>query len=144
MAAATGEQEKEEIKLDEDKMTQFSKLISEKEFTRFQEYLQNLNERSIEKSSLFTFDESIDDKNIRSQIHLLFKQTENFETDTLMEGDSRRIRIFLKHCLSANKRKKMNIVNRKTDAEKEAPQYLQIVIQKQNMDTMQAVHYIAK
>jgi len=121
MAEVTGEQEKEEIKLDEEKMTQFSKLVSEKEFARFQEYLQNLNEGAIEKSSLFTFDESIDDKNIRSQIHLLFKQTENFETDTLMEGDSRRIRVFLKHALSANKRKKMNIINRKSDAEKEAP-----------------------
>jgi len=73
MAEVTGEQEKEEIKLDEEKMTQFSKLVSEKEFARFQEYLLNLNEGSIEKSSLFTFDESIDDKNIRSQIHLLFK-----------------------------------------------------------------------
>lgn len=47
-------------------MTQFSKLVSEKELARFQEFLQNLNEGSIEKSSLFTFDESIDDKNIRS------------------------------------------------------------------------------
>ena len=144
MVAVTGEQEKEEVKLDEEKMAQFSKLVSEKEFERFQEYLQNLNDGSIEKSSLFTFDESIDDKNIRSQIHLLFKSTENFETDTLMEGDSRRIRVFLKHCLSANKRKKMNIINRKSDAEKDAPQYLQIVIQKMNIDTMQAVHYIAK
>ena len=125
-------------------MTQLAKLISDKDFQRFQEYLQNINEGAIEKSTLFTFNESIEDKNIRSQVHLLFKSTESFETDTLMEGDSRRIRVFLKHSLSANKRKKMNIINRKPQEERDQPQYLQIVIQKMNVDTMQAVHYIAK
>lgn len=53
-----------------------------------------------------------------------------------MEGDSRRIRIFLKNSLSANKRRKLNIISRKTQEEKELPQYLQVVIQKTNVDTM--------
>jgi hypothetical protein len=101
-----------------------------------EEFLQNLNEGSIEKSTLFTFENSIEDKNVRSQIHQLFKGTEIFETDTIMEGDSRRIRIFLKHSLSANKRKKLNIINRKPQEERDQPQYLQIVIQKMNVDTM--------
>jgi hypothetical protein len=100
-------------------MDQLSKLISEKDLTRFKDYLQSINEGAIEKSTLFTFDESIEDKGIRSTVHLLFKGTETFETDTLMEGDSRRIRVFLKHSLSANKRKKMNIINRKPQEERD-------------------------
>jgi tRNA pseudouridine13 synthase len=75
---------------------------------------------------------------------MFFKATPLFETDTLMEGDSRRIRVFLKHGLSANKRRKLNIINRKPQEEREMPQYLQVVIQKTNVDTMQAIHYIAK
>ncbi len=85
------------------------------------EYLDNINTGAIEKSSLFTFEESIEDKAIRSAIHILFKSTEIFETDTLMEGSSRRIRVFLKHSLSANKRRKLNIVTRKSQEEKEQP-----------------------
>ena len=102
------------MKLEEDKLALFKTLISENEFKRFLDYLEGINEGSIEKCSLFTFDDSIEDKGVRSQIHQLFKDTATFETDTLMEGESRRIRIFLKNSLSQNKRRKMNIVNRKT------------------------------
>ena len=118
--------------------------MSAKEYKRFSEYLDGINDGSIEKASVFTFEESIEDKNLRSAIHMLFKSTPLFETDTLMEGDSRRIRVFLKNGLSANKRRKLNIVTRKPQDEKEQPQYLQVVIQKTNIDTMQAIHYIAK
>jgi len=126
------------------KEEEFKKLVSAKEFAKFKEYLEAINDGALEKSSVFTFDDSIDDKNLRSAIHMLFKSTNVFETDTLMEGDSRRIRVFLKNGLSANKRKKLNIVSRKSLEEKEQPQFLQVVIQKTNVDTMQAVHYIAK
>jgi hypothetical protein len=134
----------EPIALESAKDEELRKLISEKEFLRFKEYLEAINEGAQEKSSVFTFEDSIDDKNLRSAIHMLFKSTNVFETDTLMEGDSRRIRVFLKNGLSANKRKKLNIISRKSIEEKEQPQYLQVVIQKTNVDTMQAVHYIAK
>ena len=138
------EAKSEAVALEEEKAVELKKLMPEKEFKRFYEYLDGINDGSIEKTSLFTFDESIDDKNLRSAIHMLFKTTPLFETDTLMEGDSRRIRVFLKDSLSQNKRRKLNIINRKTQEEKEMPQYLQVVIQKTNVDTMQAVHYIAK
>jgi hypothetical protein len=98
------------------------------EFKRFLEYINEVNEGSKEKSELFTFDESIEDKNIRSAIHQTFKATEIFETDTMMEEGARRIRVFLKNSLSANKRKKLNIINRKAPEEREMPQYLQVVI----------------
>ncbi len=114
------------------------------EYKRFMEYVNEINEGAKEKSEVFTFDESIEDKGIRSAIHQTFKSTEVFETDTLMEDGARRIRVFLKHSLSANKRKKLNIINRKPQEERDMPQYLQIVIQKMNVDTMQAIHYIAK
>jgi hypothetical protein len=41
-----------------------------------------------------------------------------------MEDGGRRIRVFLKHGLSANKRKKLNIINRKPQEERDMPQYL--------------------
>ena len=114
------------------------------EYKRFMEYVNDINEGAKEKSEVFTFDESIEDKGIRSTIHQTFKSTEIFETDTLMEDGGRRIRVFLKNGLSANKRKKLNIINRKPQEERDMPQYLQIVILKTNVDTMQAIHYIAK
>jgi hypothetical protein len=76
--------------------------------------MDNINEGSLEKSSVFTFSSSIEDKNLRSQIHLLFKSTPSFETDTLMEDNKRVIRVFLKNGLSANKRRKLNIITRKS------------------------------
>jgi hypothetical protein len=76
--------------------------------------MDNINEGSLEKSSVFTFSSSIEDKNLRSQIHLLFKSTPTFETDTLMEDNKRVIRVFLKNGLSANKRRKLNIITRKS------------------------------
>jgi hypothetical protein len=42
----------------------------------------------------------------------------------MMENGVRKIRIFLKHGLSANKRKKLNIISRKTPEERDMPQYL--------------------
>ena len=101
------------IALDEDKMNELKKLFREDDLTRFQEYLEGVNEGAIEKSSVFTCDENVEDKGRRSAIHVLFKSTPIFETDTLMEGDSRRIRVFLKNALSQNKRRKLNIINRK-------------------------------
>jgi len=144
-----GEEQKEpaeeaKIGLDEQQMEELKKLLSEEDFTKFNEYLEGVNEGAIEKTTLFTCEENIEDKGRRSAIHVLFKATPVFETDTLMEKDSRRIRVFLKNSLSQNKRRKLNIINRKPADEKEQPQYLQVVIQKTNVDTMQAVHYIAK
>jgi hypothetical protein len=43
--------------------------MPEKEFQRFLDYVNDINEGSKEKSALFTFDESIEDKGIRSAIH---------------------------------------------------------------------------
>lgn len=116
------------IDLDEEKRQQLEKLMPPNEYKRFLEYINEVNEGSKEKSELFTFDESIEDKNIRSAIHQTFKATEIFETDTMMEEGARRIRVFLKNSLSANKRKKLNIINRKAPEEREMPQYLQVVI----------------
>ena len=102
-------------------MQQLEKLIPPNDYKRFQDYVNEINEGSKEKSELFTFDESIEDKNIRSAIHQTFKATEIFETDTMMEEGARRIRVFLKNSLSANKRKKLNIINRKAPEEREMP-----------------------
>lgn len=73
------------IDLDEEKRQQLEKLMPPNEYKRFLEYINEVNEGSKEKSELFTFDESVEDKNIRSAIHQTFKATEIFETDTMME-----------------------------------------------------------
>ena len=98
--------------------------MPEKEYKRFIDYINDINEGAKEKTELFTFDESIEDKGIRSAIHQIFKSTDVFETDTMMEDGARRIRVFLKNSLSANKRKKLNIINRKPQEERDMPQYL--------------------
>jgi predicted transcriptional regulator len=125
---AHGEEEKGEvqasalaIELDDEIRGKLEKLMPVNEYKRFMEYVNDINEGAKEKTELFTFDESIEDKGIRSAIHQTFKSTEIFETDTLMEDGARRIRVFLKHSLSANKRKKLNIINRKPQEERDMP-----------------------
>mmetsp|Transcript_8685 Transcript_8685/g.6438 ORF Transcript_8685/g.6438 Transcript_8685/m.6438 type:complete len:103 (+) Transcript_8685:453-761(+) len=79
-------------------------------------------------------------------VHAFFKDKLGgiFETDTVSKGTSRYIRLFLKEGLSGNKRRKLRIVDRKEKDFDKKPQYLHVALHKNNMDTMQAVHFIGK
>lgn len=99
---------------DEQKLDKLKAILPDNEFKRFRTYLERLIEGSVEKQEVLTFEETIEDKVQRSQVHLFFKtETTIFETDTVSQGDQRLIRVFLKHALSMNKRRKLNIVVRK-------------------------------
>ena len=110
-----------DVSLPADMLDQLSKLLHPEDFSRLSQFLSDLKDGILDKTSTFTFDHSIDNKDQRSQVHQLFKSTNIYETDTLMEGTSRRIRLFLAAALSQNKRRKLNIVNRKTQEEQDAP-----------------------
>ena len=44
--------------------------------------------------------------------------------------------------LSKNKRRKLNVVERRE--ERNEPRYVEVALYKTNMDSMQAIHYVAK
>jgi len=52
--------------MEDSQMDDFKKLVSESEYLRFIDFLVGINDGSIEKTTLFTFASSIDDKAIRS------------------------------------------------------------------------------
>ncbi|CDW87747.1 trna pseudouridine synthase [Stylonychia lemnae] len=141
------EQEQQELVFPDEKLEKLKILIPESDYIRFIDYLQRIREGSYERTEIFVFENSIEDKAKRSAVHQFFKNEATvFETDTDMsQKDVRLIRVFLKNAFSANKRRKMNIIDRKPQGSvEEWPQYLKVVVQKTNVDTMQAVHYIAK
>ena len=89
--------------------------MPESDFVRVKDYIERLKEGSLEKIEVFVFETEITDKVTRSKIHMFFKnETSIFETDTL-QGSQKLIRVFLKHALSSNKRRKLNIVERKPE-----------------------------
>lgn len=61
----------------------------------------------------------------------------------MVDGDRRMIRLFLTKGFSNKSRKKMNLGDRKI-RDKTLPEYLQVVLLKTNVETMQAIHYISK
>lgn len=70
-----------------EKIDQLKSLIPENDCNRFTDYLERLKEGSIEKTEVFIFESSIEDKAIRSKIHQFFKnETSIFETDTTSTG----------------------------------------------------------
>ena len=90
------------------------------------------------------FDEEFTVKDRRAKVHSFFKESVKlYETDTIVKGESRRIQLFLKSSLSNTARKKMKMNDRKPK-DMSQPQYLRIALHKTNVDTMQAVHYVAK
>lgn len=67
-----------------------------------------------------------------------------YDTDTVVDGDKRLIRIFLSSSMSNRTKKRMNLGERKPKADKSLPEYLSVVLFKTNVESMQAISYIAK
>lgn len=70
----------------------------------------------VEKESFFTFNEDFsgaDMKEKRAKIHLFFKdKVKLYETDTVVEGDKRILRLFLVSAMSNNSRKRLKLAPR--------------------------------
>ena len=119
-------------------------LLSEGDYTKFHEYIEGLKSGSVSKDTWLVFDEEFTVKDRRAKVHSFFKESVKlYETDTIVKGESRRIQLFLKSSLSNTARKKMKMNDRKPK-DMSQPQYLRIALHKTNVDTMQAVHYVAK
>tara|TARA_B110001450_G_C17181168_1_gene303482 strand:- start:143 stop:349 length:207 start_codon:yes stop_codon:yes gene_type:complete len=56
----------------------------------------------------------------------------------------RSIRVFLSSAISKKKRQKNNITEWGGNTGPKLPEYLSVALQKTNVETMQAVHYISK
>ena len=123
---------------------QLKELLSEGDYAKFHTYIEGLKDGSVSKDTWLVFDEEFTVKERRGNVHSFFKESVKlYETDTICKGESRKIQLFLKSSLSNTARKKMKMGDRKPK-DLTQPQYLKIAVHKTNMDSMQAVHYIAK
>jgi tRNA pseudouridine13 synthase len=104
-----------------------------------------------EKSALLCFRENYADKELRARIHMYFKNTVKlYETDTVVDHaneGNRLIRLFLVAGMSNKNRKRQNLTDKNRVLKKDRksmPEYLQVVVRKENLESMQAIHYISK
>ena len=82
---------------------------------------------------------------------MYFKNTVKlYETDTVVDHaneGNRMIRLFLVAGMSNKNRKRQKLTdkNRLTKKDRKSqPEYVQVVVRKENTESMQAIHYIAK
>ena len=116
----------------------------------FKQYIQNLKDGVIELTQPLVLEQEFQDKMKRAQFHQLFKdKIPEYITDTIVSnenrnaaGQSRKMQIYLRDGLSNRYRKKINLTDRQSKAH--IPQYLSVVIYKENVESMHAVHYIAR
>ena len=103
-----------------------------------------------EKSALLCFREDYADKELRARIHLYFKENVKiYETDTQVDNknNTRMIRLFLVAGMSNKGRKRQKLTDKNRALKKDRkgmPEYVKVVIRKENMESMQAIHYVAK
>ena len=103
------------------------------------DYIQGINDGVLERTAQFTINH-IDDKEKRTKIHQLFKDhLTDFETHTSEQDGERKIIVFLGKELSKNKRKKLDMRTRK-----EENPHVKLVMMKENIESMQAIHNISK
>lgn len=123
-----------------------TEILQGQDYEKFAEFVNKLKSGEVAKNDFLVFDEDFGKttKERRAQIHQFFRESVKlYETDTLVDGDKRLIRIFLSSGISNRSRKRMNLGDRK-QRDKSLPEYLQVVLFKTNVESMQAIHYIAK
>ena len=80
-------------------------------------------------------------------MHKFFKSSlKKWESDTLIVGERKSIRVFFASGMSKNKKQKNNI-NRWGGCNNNGPKlpdYISAAMKKTNIESMQAIHYISK
>ena len=72
--------------------------------------------------------EEFSEKERRAKIHSFFKErVKLYETDTICQGQSRKIQLFLKSSLSSNQRKRMKL-NDRPKRDPTQPDYLRVAL----------------
>jgi hypothetical protein len=93
-------------------MTKLKEIMGEEDSASFLKFTEELEAGTIENSTILEFAGDFSDKAKRSAVHAFFKSSlKKYESDTLSQGDSRKIRCFLKSGISKNKRQKVGITN---------------------------------
>ena len=115
-----------------------TEIFQPSDFEKFTDFVSKLKSGEISKDTFLNLDEDfgLTTKERRAYIHQFFReQVKLYETDTVVAGDRRLIRLFLTKGISNRSRKKMNLGDRKI-RDKTMPEYLQVVLFKTNVETM--------
>ena len=135
-SAPSEEEKKEEVEEKKsDGMTiypevleELSKLLGAEDYKSLVEYVEGLKNGSVEKDKWLVLTEEFTDKERRAAIHTFFKEkVKLYETDTIVQGQSRKIQLFLKSSLSNNQRKRMKMGDRKKK-DPSIPDYLKVAL----------------
>jgi hypothetical protein len=115
-----------------------TEIFQPSDFTKFVDFVSKIKSGELPKDTFLTLDEDfgLTTKERRAFIHQFFReQVKLYETDTVVAGDRRLIRLFLTKGISNRSRKKMNLGDRKI-RDKTMPEFLQVVLLKTNVETM--------
>ena len=134
----TGEQGPKKIEISKEAEDAIHELLGE-EGNGLIGYIKSINDGVLERTAQYTLNH-MHDKDKRTKVHQIFKDhLKDFETHTKEEGWERKIIVFLEKEISKNKRKKLDMRLRKD----ENP-HIKLVMMKENIESMQAVHNISK
>jgi hypothetical protein len=103
-----------------------TEILQPADFEKFRDFVAKLKSGETAKDSFLIFDEDfgLSTKERRAAIHQFFRESVKlYETDTVVDGDKRLIRIFLSSGFSNRTRKRMNLGDRKV-RDKSMPEYL--------------------
>ena len=115
-----------------------TEIFQPSDFTKFVDFVSKIKSGELPKDTFLTLDEDfgLTTKERRAFIHQFFREkVKLYETDTVVAGDRRLIRLFLTKGISNRSRKKMNLGDRKI-RDKTMPEFLQVVLLKTNVETM--------
>ena len=130
-------------------MAELTAIIGEADAQKFLEYCKGNEDGSVEPGTLLELDSDFSDKAKRTEVHQYFKKAlTKYESDTLSVGESRKVRVFFKEGFSKKKRQKLDIMNKwgnpNFGGQAKMPEYLSVALQKTNVESIQAIHYISK
>lgn len=132
----------------EEMILRLGEIVGDEDAESFKTLTENLQNGTVEQSTILTFQSDFSDKQKRTDCHQFFKRyLKKYESDTLSIGESRRIRVFLKSGVSKNKRTKNNITNwgdKHGLGGIKVPEVLEMALMKTNFESVQAIHFCSK
>lgn len=131
-------------------MAALAAILTAEDLQAFQSFVADLQQGAKELDTPLVLGQSFEDKEQRASFHQLFKdQMPQYITDTIVQddnrnagGQARKMQIYLRDGLSNKQRKKLHLTDRTSKAH--VPQYLSVAIYKENVESMHAVHYLAR
>ena len=120
-------------------MVKLKEILGDEDSASFLKFTKDLEAGTVENSTILEFVGDFSDKVKRTAVHQFFKSSlKKYESDTLSQGESRKIRCFLKSGISKNKRQKVGVTNW-TDKKVqglEMPEYISMAVLKTNFESL--------